>query len=124
MPAPSNHARVGEAIVILAKVLGPWITQVLQGRIPANTTWPELLEAKDGYPSGRRYSAGDLQCQLRIITERVGGLGFLFSGILSRGEQNLAGELREVRNTWAHSTQFSADDAYRALSIIDRKSVV
>ena len=38
MPAPSNHARVGEAIVILAKVLGPWITQVLQGRIPANTT--------------------------------------------------------------------------------------
>ena len=62
MPAPSNHARVGEAIVILAKVLGPWITQVLQGRIPANTTWPELLEAKDGYPSGRRYSAGDLQC--------------------------------------------------------------
>ena len=120
MPAPSNHARVGEAIVILAKALGPWITQVLRGRIPASTTWPELLEAKDGYPSGRRYSAGDLQCQLRIITERVGGLGFLFNGILSRGEQNLAGELREVRNTWAHSTQFSADDAYRALDTAER----
>jgi hypothetical protein avisC_05697 len=120
MAAPTNHARIGEAITILSEELGPWITQVLKGRVPEEASWPQLLEAKDGYPSGQRYSAGDLQCQLRIITERIGSLGFLFNGVLSRGEQNLAGELREVRNAWAHTSQFNADDAYRALDTAER----
>ena len=75
MPAPSNHVRVGEAIVILAKVLGPWITQVLQGRIPANTTWPELLEAKDGYPRERSRHHGTPKGQRAHVTLKLSGKG-------------------------------------------------
>lgn len=119
MPTPSNHARVGQAITILAESLGPWISKTLDGRLPAGASWTSLLRIKDGRDD-RLYSEDDLQCQLRVITERMGDYGFLFNGVLSRGEQNLAGELRDVRNSWAHSANFSSDDAYRALDTAER----
>ena len=48
------------------------------------------------------YSTTDLSLQLRVMTERLGDLGFPFSGALSRAEQNLAGELRDIRNRASH----------------------
>lgn len=119
MPAPSNRARIAAAIDILSGALGPWIAKTLAPRLPAGASWTRLLAAKDARPD-RQYRADDLQCQLRILTERIGELGFPFSGVLSRGEQNLAGELRDVRNAWAHNAPFNADDTYRALDTAER----
>lgn len=119
MPAPSNRARIAAAIDILSGALGPWIAKTLAPRLPADASWTRLLAAKDARPD-RQYRADDLQCQLRILTERIGELGFPFSGVLSRGEQNLAGELRDVRNAWAHNAPFNADDTYRALDTAER----
>ena len=119
MSATSNRDRIGRAIEILSGALEPWIAVAVAPKVPAGSTWTDLLAWKDGRPD-RTYEPSDPQCQLRIITERIGNLGFLFSGILSRGEQNLAGELREVRNKWAHNSPFSMDDTYRALDTAER----
>lgn len=119
MSATSNRDRIGRAIEILSGALEPWIAVTVAPKLPAASTWTDLLAWKDGRPD-RTYEPSDPQSQLRIITERIGNLGFLFSGILSRGEQNLAGELREVRNKWAHNSPFSMDDTYRALDTAER----
>lgn len=119
MAATSNRARIGRAIEILSGALEPWIAVVIAPKLPVGSTWTELLAHKDGR-ADRTYNPSDLQSQLRLITERMGGLGFLFNGILSRSEQNLAGELRDVRNNWAHNAAFSADDTYRALDTAER----
>lgn len=119
MSSTSNRARVSRAIEIVADALEPWIEAVIAPKLPPGVAWTDVLAEKDGR-SGKTYSPSDLQCQLRLTTERMGSLGFLFNGILSRGEQNLAGELRDVRNRWAHNTAFSADDTYRALDTAER----
>ena len=119
MTTVSNHARVGRAVEIVAGALEPWIEGVVSPRLPPGAAWTDLLAHKDGR-AGRTYSPSDLQCQLRVITERMEDLGFLFNGVLSRGEQNLAGELRDIRNSWAHNTTFSSDDTYRALDTAER----
>ena len=119
MSATSNRDRIGRTIEILSGALEPWIAVAVAPKLPAASTWTDLLAWKDGRPD-RTYEPSDPQCQLRIITERIGNLGFLFSGFLSRGEQNLAGELREVRNKWAHNSPFSMDDTYRALDTAER----
>jgi len=119
MAATSNHARVGRAIEIVAGALEPWIDGVVSPKLPPGTAWTDLLAQKDGR-TGWTYSPSDLQCQLRLITERMGSLGFLFNGVLSRGEQNLAGEMRDTRNSWAHTSSFNIDDTYRALDTAER----
>ena len=52
---------------------------------------------------------------LRVMTERLGDIGFPFSRHLSRQAQNYASELRDVRNRWAHNEKFTAAEAYRAI---------
>src|SRR5690606_2271999 len=42
-----------------------------------------------------------------------------FNGVLSRTEQGYAGELRSVRNDWAHNKPFTSDQARRALETIE-----
>jgi len=43
-----------------------------------------------------------------------------FKKILGASERNLAFELRDVRNKWAHQKAFSTDDAYRAIDSVAR----
>lgn len=117
--ALSNIDRVGRALDVLSEALEPYVDRVLGQHAPAGQDWTAVLSTKDGR-NGHDYDRSDPQIQLRAITERLGALGFPFSGLLSRGEQNLAGEMREVRNGWAHRKPFSADDTYRALDTCER----
>lgn len=120
--AVSNIDQVGRGLDLLARGLGPFVARILGPLVPAGRDWTALLAAKDAVSGGavREYAVDDPQNLLRVLTERMGDLGFPFANDLSRGEQNLAGELREVRNAWAHRKSFSADDAYRALDTIER----
>ncbi len=43
-----------------------------------------------------------------------------FKKILGPSDRNLAFELRDVRNKWAHQKAFSTDDAYRAIDSVSR----
>ncbi|MFC7501531.1 Swt1 family HEPN domain-containing protein [Nocardioides sp. CPCC 206347] len=112
------------ALEISADALGPFVSRQLAPHVPAGMEWPSILrvldEEKGNDKAGFLYAPSDLALQLRVMTERLGALGFPFSTALSRAEQNLAGELREVRNRAAHGAPFSFDDTYRALDTAER----
>lgn len=118
----SNRERVGAALDQLAEALDPFIANAVSEKIPAGKDWTLLLAAKDSgngiAKSG--YSRRDLQCQLRAMTERLLPKWFPFDAHLSKAEQSLVSELRDVRNKWAHNEPFNYDDAYRALDTTER----
>jgi predicted AAA+ superfamily ATPase len=120
--AVSNRDYVGQGLALLAQALEPFVARVLAPHVPAGRDWAALLAIKDAASgtTDREYSIKDPQSQLRVITERIGDLGFPFDGVLSRAERNLANELRDVRNKWAHLDAFGPDDAYRALDTTER----
>lgn len=122
--AVSNRERVARALEIAAEALGPFVARQLARHVPAGTEWPAILrvldEEKGHDRAGFLYAPTDLSLQLRVMTERLGALGFPFSSVLSRAEQNLAGELRDIRNRAAHGAPFNFDDTYRALDTTER----
>ena len=115
---------MARALEIAAEALGPFVARQLTSHLPPNTDWPSILrvldEKKGNARAGFVYSTTDLSLQLRVMTERLGDLGFPFSGALSRAEQNLAGELRDIRNRASHGAPFNFDDTYRALDTAER----
>jgi len=118
--AVTNLDRIGAMLDVLADELEPFIGRVLEQRLPAGVTdWTSLLAAKDRVP-GKEYLHSDPQVQLRVLTEPLGALHYPFNDVLSRAEQNLASELRTVRDSWAHRKPFTADDTYRALDTAER----
>ena len=122
--AVSNRERVARALEIAAEALGPFVVRQLAPHLPPNTEWTSILrvldEKKGSAKTGFLYSPTDLSLQLRAMTERLGNLGFPFSDTLSRAEQNLAGELRDIRNRASHGAPFNFDDTYRALDTTER----
>ncbi|WP_068492369.1 Swt1 family HEPN domain-containing protein [Pseudoclavibacter helvolus] len=116
----SNLDRVGNALDLLASELEPFIARILGPLLPDGIEdWTSLLAAKDNV-IGKQYSPSDPQVQFRVLTEPLGELRYPFNQALSRAEQNLASEMRAVRDAWAHRKPFSADDAYRALDTAER----
>lgn len=116
----SNIDRVGTALDVLAGALEPFIARVLIPNLPEGMTdWTAILAVKDGI-AGKQYLATDPQVQLRVLTEPLGALRYPFNDALSRAEQNLASEVRSVRDAWAHRRPFTPDDAYRALDTMER----
>lgn len=112
-----HHSTVGEALKALATGLTPFVSRVFAGLLPAGSDWTDLLRLKDE-ANGRRmgeYQARDVALLLRVMTERLGNLGFPFTRHMPRQAENYARELRSVRNQWAHNGEFSAAEAYRAL---------
>lgn len=122
--AISNRERVSRALDITAEALGPFVARQLAPHVPAGAEWPTILrvldEQKGNDKVGFLYAPTDLALQLRVMTERLGAIGFPFSSVLSRAEQNLAGELRDIRNRAAHGAPFNFDDTYRALDTAER----
>ncbi|MBU2074163.1 MAG: DUF499 domain-containing protein [Actinobacteria bacterium] len=122
--AISNRERVSRALDITAEALGSFVARQLAPHVPAGAEWPAILRALDEQKGndkvGFLYAPTDLALQLRVMTERLGAIGFPFSSALSRAEQNLAGELRDIRNRAAHGAPFNFDDTYRALDTAER----
>ncbi|BBX09940.1 DUF3320 domain-containing protein [Mycolicibacterium aichiense] len=117
MNAVDHHALVGQTLTTLAGGLSPFVSQVLNQLLPPGTDWAELLRAKDG-ANGRRggeYQSRDLALMLRAMTERLGELGYPFNKAMPRQAEIYAKELREVRNKWAHTGDFSDAETYRAI---------
>ncbi|MDR1427361.1 MAG: DUF499 domain-containing protein, partial [Bifidobacteriaceae bacterium] len=113
--AMNNRERVGKALDLLNEGLVDVVDEVMRKAFGGQANWDELWAARSG---GRSLNRGDIQVQLRAITE----FGSSFRDVLSRTHQAWAQELRETRNLWAHGNTetFSSDDAYRALDTIER----
>jgi hypothetical protein len=101
----------------LDPILGTRLKKVL-GPLP----WTAVLEQLDqvkGF-TAKTYTTNDLQAQLRMITEKLGALGYPFDTGGSRLVSTLGNELRIVRNRWAHNDEFSPLDAWRAYDFVCR----
>jgi hypothetical protein len=112
-----RHQLIGQMLTTLAGGLSPFVGQVLNRALPPGMDWTDLLRAKDA-ASGRRggdYRNSDVALMLRAMTERLGELGYPFNRAMPRQAEIYAKELREVRNKWAHTGEFSEAETYRAI---------
>jgi hypothetical protein len=118
VPEPEYPAVVGDGLRILGRALEPFVTRVLVDVLPASTTWPQMLQAKDTAERGHAhgiYAPTDVALHLRAMTERLGDLGYPFTYALGPLGRGWASELRTVRNAWAHNEPFSSATCLRAL---------
>lgn len=104
---------IDEGLSHLATRLDPIIAHVLAPSL-GGLQWPTILTELDKMynKSPKKYTTNDLQSQLRMITERLGKLGFPFDDH-SRLVSTLGSELRIVRNRWAHNDDLTILDAWR-----------
>lgn len=117
MNSVDRHQLVGQTLTTLAGGLGPFVTHVLNRVVPPGADWADLLRAKDE-ANGRRggdYQSSDVALMLRAMTERLGDLGYPFNRAMPRQAEIYAKELREVRNKWAHTGEFTDAETYRSI---------
>ena len=117
--AITNSERVGKALDILKDGLRPYVEREL--RATYKDRWLET--AKPSFPDWQQPGKDgkglnwDSQAILQVMCDLWNDC---FKKILGPSERNLAFELRDVRNKWAHQKAFSTDDAYRAIDSISR----
>lgn len=94
--------------------LGPLIASTLEGRLEGKP-WTSVLEQLDiaKRKPPRRYNATDVQSQLRMLTERLGDLGYPFDRAGGRLVSTLGNYLRILRNAEKHNDPLTAMDAVR-----------
>ncbi len=115
--AISNHERVGRALKLLHEGLYPYFER----EMTAAYTERWLLRAAD------YFDKDSLTVQTSLKTDLYDFLKFMWSEwndvfrkTLGKAERSLLSECQEIRNTWAHSSTYTIDDAYRALDTIGR----
>ncbi|MGO1866070.1 MAG: Swt1 family HEPN domain-containing protein [Corynebacterium variabile] len=109
-------AAIAELLTALTQRLDPLIAARLATHLGGadGLSWTTVLAEIDRAKGRIRhsYSRTDLQSQLRMLTERLGSLGYPFDEPL-RQVSTVAGELRIIRNRWAHNDLLSDLDAVR-----------
>ncbi len=117
--AMTNHDRVGKALELLKAGLGPFVAREVKNAIQSRQVDGHKLKAYADDPllADKSVSEWDSAGLLRIMWETWNDV---FRQILGPAERGLVGELRGVRNKWAHQESFSSDDAYRALDSAER----
>ena len=117
--AISNRDRVSKGFDVLSAGLMDFVDrQMTSASEGMGIDWVEVIEKRDETKNGvkKNYEKEDPAVQLKVITEEWR----VFGKVLSRAQQSLASELREVRNSWAHSKKFDSDDTYRILDTMER----
>src|SRR5712671_4613585 len=113
----ANRDRVGRALELLARGLGPFVDRNMADFLPTGRDWLQVMTQRataDGrQPKMARYDARVL---LRAIWENPKA----FRQPLSRLELAYAREITEVANQWAHLEPFSEVDTIRALDTMVR----
>ena len=116
--AISNRDRVGRGFELLAEGLRQFVDQLMSAAAGSAGDWLALLAARENAKHGgaRNYDKNDPAVLLKVLTEEWR----IFKDRLSRPEQAMCSELRDVRNKWAHNAAFNSDDTYRALDSMER----
>lgn len=108
---------VGSAITILGKGLDAHIAKVMTPII-GELEWPVVLKEIDTGKGkiGYDYARHDVAMQLRMVTERLGAIGYPFDeGDRNRTMSSYGGILRIFRKRWAHNDEFSHFEASHLL---------
>ena len=116
--AITNSERVGKALELLKDGLRPYVERELKATYKDRWVDTARPSFPDWQQTGRPTSLNwDTQALLSVMCELWNDC---FKKILGPSDRNLAFELRDVRNKWAHQKAFSTDDAYRAIDSISR----
>ncbi|ALG70975.1 ATPase (AAA+ superfamily) [Azospirillum thiophilum] len=116
--AMTNQERVGKALDLLKAGLGPYVDRELTAALKGGVTIPALRGfAEDALTKNRPPSDWDVAPLLKLMWE---SWNEVFRATLGPAERSLVGEIRGVRNRWAHQEPFSSDDADRGLDSIAR----
>ncbi|MCY4282353.1 MAG: Swt1 family HEPN domain-containing protein [Gammaproteobacteria bacterium] len=117
--AITNHERVGKALGLLKAGLGPFVEREFKSAIQSRQVDGHKLRdyAEDPKLAEKTISEWDSAALLKLLWETWNDV---FRQTLGPAERGLVGELRGIRNKWAHQESFSSDDAYRALDSIER----
>ncbi len=86
------------------------VEDALRGTVRAEARWAQMSDEE-------RFELLDVQAILNLMTTCWNDV---FQSQLGYIGRSYVGELREVRNTWAHQRPFSTDDAFRALDTMQR----
>jgi len=117
--AITNSERVGKALDLLKDGLRPYVERELKATYKdrwIETARPSFPDWQQPGKEGKGLN-WDTQALLQVMCELWNDC---FKKILGPSDRNLAFELRDVRNKWAHQKAFSTDDAYRAIDSISR----
>ncbi|MGA8030571.1 MAG: Swt1 family HEPN domain-containing protein [Bryobacteraceae bacterium] len=117
--AITNSERVGKALDVLKDGLRPYVERELKATYKdrwIDTARPSFPDWQHTGKEGKGLN-WDIQALLQVMCELWNDC---FKKILGPSERNLAFELRDVRNKWAHQKAFSTDDAYRAIDSVSR----
>ncbi len=111
--AITNHDRVGKAMELLKKGLGPFVERefksIYKDRAAAEV---QRFLGEDRLNAKKAVTALDVAALLKIMWDSWNDV---FRLTLGPAERSLVSELRDHRNKWAHQEAFSSDDTYRAL---------
>lgn len=115
--AINNHERVGRALRLLHEGLYPYFEREMESTYTKQ--WPLRAAAyfnKDD--SGiQEFLKSDLYSFLKFMWQEWNDV---FRKTLGKADRSLLSECQDIRNTWAHSSAFSTDNAYRALDTAGR----
>src|ERR1039458_982094 len=107
--ALSNRDRVGKALELLGRALGPYVNLRMSKRSPMGETWKATYADVN--------VDDDPSAQISVVLDNWQNV---FRNELRTTGRNLVGEVRDWRNKWAHNEPFSHDDAYRSLDTVER----
>lgn len=115
--AISNHERVGRALKLLHEGLYPYLEREMEAAYTKR--WPLRAAAYFNKDSGivKNSLKSDLYDFLKYMWNEWNDV---FRKTLGKADRSLLSECQDIRNTWAHNSTFSTDDAYRALDSMVR----
>ncbi|MGW7670233.1 transcription termination factor Rho [Streptomyces sp. NPDC054775] len=113
----SGTELIGRGFRVLAEGLGPFVDEQMSAAQPEGGDWVAALEAKDRSRFGhaRSLSLNDPALLLRVLWAQW----HVFDGVLPVVARSYAGELRDVRNRWAHNDAFAGSEVRRALETME-----
>lgn len=118
--ATSNHERVGRALTLLSQGLYPFVEREMCATFGDKWILAATPSLPDDYTKRRTVAnilREDISVLLIVIWDKWNDV---FKKTLGQAERTLVSELRNTRNSWAHQSTFSTDDAYRALDSVSR----
>lgn len=112
--ALSNRERVGQMLELLRAGLQPFVERELKSEYKGGWLKQAAYSLRDFDANDPHFDAHAL---LVLMTDNWQSV---FKDTLGHAERSYVGELRTVRNDWAHQKPFSTDDTERALDTASR----
>ncbi|HXG58247.1 MAG TPA: Swt1 family HEPN domain-containing protein [Thermoanaerobaculia bacterium] len=114
--ALTNRQRVEQALELLNRGLLPYVEREMKSVYGA-AKWEKQAIAALGDKPLLKSGTWDTSALLSVMISEWHNV---FKRSLGSTERSIAGEMREVRNKWAHQEVFTTDDTYRVFDNVHR----